>query len=437
MANIQIGDKVKLVDTFKSKRYGPSGVIERIGNGPQAGLYFVRLSRGRHRNNVVAVKDSEIELSTEDDKEILLVQDYERILTDDPIRQIWLRLDVLSTFSGAKVFLQRKCGESGITIPGELLDKKALGLAYSIRNANEYFTVLSSRSITTSCLAYYYGTLGLLCADLLSRIDNNVTLDEIEGFTRSGHGLGLFYDENSAFPDSVKLSILANGFLPQFLRHSGVGTSGMCVKRRYDAYSKVEEDDKVKILSLRDLISRIPELRNMYVDLFREQPNYISFEAQDNLDANTVEVIFPRHQNSFYLTETKIRELMDWPDEIDLIFGEKLGTNGFYTPKQQPVSIIENRWDQTYQSVMTYECYIKPLLGLHDPLFFNFMLLYCLSIWVRYSPALWREVNEGTKDIYRPMFATFLSSVERIIPNLILDRIYNRRFLFAGHSYLS
>jgi YaaC-like Protein len=249
--------------------------------------------------------------------------------------------------------------------------------------------------------------------------------------------MGLLSNEDSAFPDSVKLFILESGFLPQFLRHSGVVTSAMCVKKRYDTYSKVEDGDKVRIVALRDLISRIPELRDMYVDVFREQPNYISFDAWDQLDTNTVEVMFPTHQNSAYLSDTKIRELMGWSDDIALIFGEKLGTIGFYTPEKHTVSIIANRWDQTYQSVMSYECYIKPLLGLNDPLIFNFMLLYCLSIWVRYSPALWREINEGTRDLYRPMFAAFLSSVERIIPNLILDRIYDRRFLFAGHSYLS
>jgi hypothetical protein len=170
MPTFQIGDKVKLVDPFKSKRYGPTGVLQSIGSGPQSGLYFVFLSRGRFQNNVVALRGNEIELYTEEDKDDLRPRNYERILTDDPIRQIWLRLDVLSTFSGAQTFLQRKCAELGQTIDGELLNKKAIGLAYSIRNANEFYTVFSPKSITTSCLAYYYGTLSRLSALLLSRL---------------------------------------------------------------------------------------------------------------------------------------------------------------------------------------------------------------------------------------------------------------------------
>lgn len=64
------------------------------------------------------------------------------------------------------------------------------------------------------------------------------------------------------------------------------------------------------------------------------------------------------------------------------------------------------------------------------------MLLYCLSIWVRYWPALWRDISEGELQIYRPLVENYLYVVERVFPNIVLNRLYGREFLFAGHMYL-
>lgn len=58
-----------------------------------------------------------------------------------------------------------------------------------------------------------------------------------------------------------------------------------------------------------------------------------------------------------------------------------------------------------------------------------------LSIWVRYRPALWRELTEGKYDIYKSLISNFLIVVERIIPNIALNRIYEKEFLFSVFFY--
>ncbi len=76
-------------------------------------------------------------------------------------------------------------------------------------------------------------------------------------------------------------------------------------------------------------------------------------------------------------------------------------------------------------------------MGIDDVLVIEFMLLYVLSIWVRYRPALWREVNEGALDQFRALVTNLLIVVERTAPNTALDRLYGQEFLFAPFSYFA
>jgi hypothetical protein len=89
----------------------------------------------------------------------------------------------------------------------------------------------------------------------------------------------------------------------------------------------------------------------------------------------------------------------------------------------------------THSSVLAYESYVEPLLGIDDVVVFDFMLLYALSIWARYRPALWREISEGELDRHRALVTTFLRVVARVVPNIVLNRLYGRKFLVAPFSY--
>lgn len=51
------------------------------------------------------------------------------------------------------------------------------------------------------------------------------------------------------------------------------------------------------------------------------------------------------------------------------------------------------------------------------------VLLYALSILVRYRPSLWRQIREGELDHFRALIETFLSEVERILPEQFLEKI--------------
>jgi len=89
--------------------------------------------------------------------------EHERIPTDDPIRHIWNRLDLLSSFSGAETFLRRQAIKQGFTLSEDLFLKKAQGLAFSIRSANEYFKLPIEGNLTRLSRFALPPKLFLLC----------------------------------------------------------------------------------------------------------------------------------------------------------------------------------------------------------------------------------------------------------------------------------
>jgi hypothetical protein len=51
------------------------------------------------------------------------------------------------------------------------------------------------------------------------------------------------------------------------------------------------------------------------------------------------------------------------------------------------------------------------------------VLLYALSIVVRYRPSVWRRVQEGDLDHMRVLIEAFLAVVERVLPEQFLEKV--------------
>jgi hypothetical protein len=357
--------------------------------------------------------------------------EYERIPTDNPIRAIWDRYGLLASLSGAKIYLKRKTEKAKILLKDELLDKKAQGIAFCIRSANDYFRASIDGSLTSASLASYYGTFNLLQSLLLAEINNEITLTEIEKYTSFGHGLGSISDTSKQFPESEYLFILKDGLFPRYLRQFGLIINELAVSKKYQVINDVENEDKCKLIKVKDLLSRIPELKSMYLEIYREHPNYLTYLYPNNPEIKEYEIKFYIDMNSPYLTEKQIYEILGWSQDIKIErTKDKNVLNGdtFRSIDKINREIVDKL--KMYESVMASDCFIKPLLNIDDILCFDFMLLYLLSIWVRYRPQLWREIVEGKYDMYKPLLSNFLVVAQRVIPNIVLERLYNRRMEF-------
>ncbi|WP_181438585.1 YaaC family protein [Paenibacillus sambharensis] len=358
---------------------------------------------------------------------------YERIPTEEPIRHLWNRLDVLASVTGATTFIKRRAEEQGIQLEDDILEEKSRGLAFCIRSAREYFNTKIEGNITSASLAYYYGTFSLLKALLITKIENPLSLKSIEEYTKYGHGLKSYVNEG-VFPESEYIIILTNGFFAKFLSIFGYVVRDIGISTRYNTFSDlVNGADAQKIISFKDLVSRIPEISGMFIELFNEQPRYLAYNALNHPDHPEIEVKFQK--NSEYIAFEDVYDILGWDDSISLCNYDEYGEQGIKTITKIDKNLIVNK--QTHSSVLSQTCYVKPLHGINDVLLLDFMLLYHISIWVRYRPALWRELIDGEHDKYRSLITNFMIAVERVVPNLVLDRLYNKRHLFAGFSYWS
>jgi hypothetical protein len=352
----------------------------------------------------------------------------ERIPTDDPVRQIWIRFGVLESLRGASRFLERRAAELAVEPEAGVLEAKAEGVAFTVRAAREYFEVPVEGNLNNVCLAYYYGALSLFEARLLADPRNALKLDDVEEFTKRGHGLKTFTEAGEPFPDREKVMVLTNGFFPRFLRAVGddVDLRTIAVSRGWESVGEAPEEERDRIVSVRDLIARIPELRSLYAEVFADAPAYITFDRVGPDQATRYH--FPRHKNWSGIDAAWIREMMGWDDSI-----------GFEEDEQElrtearPLAELEH--GPTHGTVMADTACVRPILGINNVFLIEFVVLYVLSIWVRYRPALWREVSEGAESDFRAIVTNLLTVVARTLPNEILDRVYGRRFLFAGFPY--
>ncbi len=364
----------------------------------------------------------------------------ERVYSEMPIRDIWNRLTFLESSEGSKRLLERRIKNEDISsYSKEIVAKKADGISFCIRSAREYFSASSEANITPIPLKYYYGTLALIEASLIANVGNEYTLEEIQNFTAEGHGLFTFSSDKEEFPASEKVGIWKQGFFRKFSEIAlGVDLSSWVFsKNKPKRLSDVDKGDLTKLISFTDLIARIPETKGQYIETFQEHPEYISYDFNKGNSNGEGYITIRVSRNSTLLNSDKIKHILG--QDLESTYG-KLdqwlypGEIGFTISVAK--ELVSNF--RTYNSPLAPRCFIKPLWNFEggNLIAFHLMLLYMLSIWVRYQPALWREIMEGKYQLYRPLILNYLITVERIVPNLVLDHLFDRSFIFGPTAYL-
>jgi hypothetical protein len=87
-----------------------------------------------------------------------------------------------------------------------------------------------------------------------------------------------------------------------------------------------------------------------------------------------------------------------------------------------------------HQSPFVPQALIRPIFGNIDEYrAICVVLLYALSIIVRYRPSIWRRVQEGDLDQMRVLIEAFLAVVERVLPEQFLEKVTGQR-VFAKLS---
>ncbi len=356
------------------------------------------------------------------------------IKAENPLLSIWARLDQFASTHLAEKLIRRRAKEQSIDISDDKVTSKAIGVAFSLQNASDYFRAGPFESLNKRILSLYYGGLALSFAEMLASPTGPADLDEVEGYTTRGHGFYAFGTEQRGFSELV-VGVMAIGFLPRWVDFLGHDVSGY-------PREKAKSDDGVSKLppntfcTLRELLSAIPEISDLFSEVFDSEPSWImpvmdadanrplSFRSQPELKSTYIQFV----DRSGKIAQTRlentgwpIAELSRAPDTPNgQIFRARVDHPGYnYWFEVLPIhrSPFEN----------SGALILPPLGDLYEYRVVAMAVLYALSILVRYMPRTWRRVEGGDLDQHLGLVKTAVGVFERILPQEFLEAITGER----------
>lgn len=376
-------------------------------------------------------------------------QENRVLLADAPIEAVWLRLRQLTSVRLAEMMLADRARRGGYSFDPPVARTKAQGLAYAIRNAADYFRV-GSPNVSQRVLNLYYGAMAFAQAEMLAHPNGPRALSEVERSTKLGHGLNTISGE----PDDIDALIiypLDEGFFASWMHAIGESTDTFFPRKKSKPSTPADvERTGVTHTTVEQLFARIPELLDLYLDVFASPPASISASFDMSSKENT-------ERFNPYMARKKdvappTSSLIVMVDPTARLSVDALGALRGPISDVKDVSAEPDPWrtlGRKFRARVAHEpgqhwfnvvpAYTSPLFGQTDfrllfPLFGSIteyraiamVLLYALSIVVRYRPALWRRVQEGDLDHVRVLVEAFLSVAERVLPQQFLEQITSR-----------
>lgn len=357
------------------------------------------------------------------------------LLSEEPIEAIWLRLRQLQSITLAKKLIERRAAADGVELDSSVVQSKAEGVAYALRNASDYFHSREGRNVNQRVLNLYYGSIAFAFAEMLAAPHGAKTLAEIENSTKLGHGLYTVDGPGNGL-EQIVVGVFW-GFFPAWTASIGQRIEDIPKKkaRRHDDLASFHE---TSWLSVEALFASIPEISDLFSDIFESKPRWVT-PASDQT-ANAGMGLFgtrqPATRSYIQLVDGTCRltkeDIALFPGPIGEI-GEVASEGGgrhFRAAVDHPGKQFWFEALKIHHSPFGRQALIQPIFGVIDEYrAVCVVLLYALSIIVRYRPSIWRRVQEGDLDHMRVLIEAFLTVVERVLPEQFLEKVTAQRVL--------
>lgn len=351
--------------------------------------------------------------------------EYEAIYTENPVKALWNWLGSLSSIETARKVLMKHPPSQPLS--EEEIGDRARSLAFAVRSAREYFHSSPEINLTESCLAYYYGLLNLLEALVIASPSPPHTLKQIEAATREGHGVQNLSIPGLDFPESEVVYFRTRGFIGLYGRARSLDLDRLAPPERVSRMEDFAHPDMA--INLKDLLVRIPELRKSTRQLWPKEGRCVFVSQAIRSGDKIGSLLFAETQNDTNLSVETILRII--PESHRDWFQERFDQNRQSRVIEMSVPITAaNTVPKPERSALSYDYYVEPIAGKRDILLLHFLILYLLSIFVRYRPDLWRKILETDLDYFKPIIAEYLQIVERIVPHIVLNELYRIEFFF-------
>ena len=341
-----------------------------------------------------------------------------RIIEENPLEQIYTQLRALTSKSVAYKAVKRHDSEHETNLSTGAMESKAEGISHLVQNAIDYYNNASTENMTQRMLNLYYGTIAFMEAEMLAYGNEYENLSAIEQITKiGGHGLttmGAATDLKDFF-----VAGLNNGLFRAWLSHRGIDVSDFPASKK-EAAKKADFT-----ISLYDLLCHIPELQNIMQEIDSEYKPYFLFPSFDMSLSHTLSLgqnksVYQRKFNGSCINLLNLEGKCDYDWEKQLIesFFAPFTIIGKYKDNQTKSEgwkafVIHDKdarhWDSyTTHKGLSNRVIIAPLYNKTDEWdVYVVMVLYTLSIIVRYMPNLWSRIMMGDLDSYKAVFTSF------------------------------
>ncbi|MGA3028918.1 MAG: hypothetical protein ABSF98_29615 [Bryobacteraceae bacterium] len=358
------------------------------------------------------------------------------ITGETPLAGIWSRLDQFTSKTLAEKLIRRRATDESFTLTTDI-EKKAEGVAFALRNASDYFRGVPYESLNKRILSLYYGVLALALAEMLASPQGPADLNQVEGFTKRGHGL---YAVQTGDFGGLSVGLLGRGFFRHWLSFLGHDISHLPESRSSTptTQSDLEKQPQGTVTTMRQLLSAVPELGDLFLDVFQTAPSWIV--PVRKLEDNTVvgsgfgpigetESTYIRLVDaSGRVSEAQIRAA-GWP--IAEITSVAAGTEGGSEYRARVDHAGHRFWDEVLpvhrSPFIQSPTLILPVIGISEFRTIAIVALYALSILVRYMPSAWWRVEGGDWDEHLSLVKHALGVFERLLPEQFLESIIGER----------
>lgn len=359
---------------------------------------------------------------------------HRTLLSEEPIEAIWLRLRQLTSVSLARKLVATRSTNESVPLDDEVARTKAEGVAFSLRNASDYFKTRDGQNVSQRVLNLYYGCMAFAFAEMLAAPKGAASLADIERITTQGHGFCTLDGEQDGL-ERIVVSTVATGFFASWMRFLGIPTETF-PRQKPKVYADLVKQSPSSWLTVEGLFARIPEVADLFLDIFSSKPAWLT--PTYDQEANAPLSLFAKKERptttySVFVDDSArlaAEDIAIFPGPISQISEVASEHPGRHFRVAVDTAGKKVWWDALpiHHSPFERTALIVPAFGcVGEYRAICLALLYALSIMVRYRPSVWRRVQEGDHDHLRVLVEAYLAVVERVLPEQFLERITAQR----------
>ena len=344
------------------------------------------------------------------------------IWTDSPINEIWHQLRYLRSPANLVNLLTGKIPSSRTPVWSKdiRLEHRAYEISCCIKQADEYFRASQIAGLATKPLLQFYSSQALAKAAILAN-DQTITLGELNYHGLSSRASTALLSERDALQNYTKDSTAWTIEDEFAVTNAGV----------FPNLGKITGENEVGqglVFRLKDLFLLIPDLSVLFTRHYGEPSHALYLYGTPQIEKSGQFAVF-------FSGTTKDIVLSVFPEfgqGYEFIDGHgHHGFRSFAKLDEKPAFAAEVRG-----SIAGTYFVRRHATGLVQPLTVLYVAQFILSNVVRYKPAFWMSILDGTTTGAAAIVEAFCNLAERRFPCETLETIWHERFTFGSPGYM-